>query len=70
MQSNRYNTKQKKVTAVYIAYIGEHTESYIRGGADCTALPQGNNLYYRLKLKREEELTTKLKYLNKYGGRQ
>ena len=42
---------------------------YVRGGADCTALLQGNGLYCKLKLKRkEEELITKSKYLNKYGG--
>ena len=42
----------------------------IRGGADCTALPWGNDLYCKLKLKREEEeLTTKLKYLNNYSER-
>ena len=42
----------------------------VRGGADCTALPWGNGLYCKLKLKREEEeLTIKLKYLDKYGGR-
>ena len=43
----------------------------VRGGADYTALPQGNGLYCKLKLKREEEeLTIKSKYLNKYGERQ
>ena len=42
----------------------------IRDKADCIILLQGNGLYYKLKLKRkEEELTIKLKYLNKYGGR-
>ena len=43
----------------------------ISNRADYTALLQGNSLYYKLKLKREEEkLTIKLKYLNKYGERQ
>ena len=43
----------------------------VRSRADCTALPWGNGLYCKLKLKREEEeLTTRSKYLNKYGGRQ
>ena len=41
----------------------------VRGGADYTALPWGNGLYCELKLKREEELTTRSEYLNKYGGR-
>ena len=42
----------------------------VRGGADCTALPWGNDLYCKLKLKREEEeVTTRSEYLNKYGGR-
>ena len=43
---------------------------FVRGGADCTALLWGNGLYCKLKLKREEEeLTTRLEYLNKYGKR-
>ena len=42
----------------------------IRGGADCIALLWDNDLYCKLKLKREEEkLTTKSKYLNKYSKR-
>ena len=42
----------------------------VRGGADCTALPWGNSLYWKLKLKREEEkLIIRLKYLNKYSKR-
>ena len=42
----------------------------VRGGADCTALPWGNGLYCKLKLKREEEeLTIRSKYLNKYSKR-
>ena len=41
----------------------------VRGGADCIALLWGNGLYCKLKLKREEEeLITRLEYLNKYSG--
>ena len=41
----------------------------VRCRADCTALPWGNGLCCKLKLKREEEeLTIRLKYLNNYGG--
>ena len=46
------------------------SNSYIdvRGGADCTALPWGNGLYCKLKLKKEEkELIIKSEYLNKYN---
>ena len=43
---------------------------FVRDGADCTALLWGNDLYYKLKLKREEEeVIIKSKYLNKYSGR-
>ena len=53
-----------------VFHATDFKEVIVRGGADCTALLWGNSLYYKLKLKREEEkLTTKLKYLNKYGGR-
>ena len=43
----------------------------IKVRADCTALLWGNSMYYKLKLKREEEeLIIKLEYLNNYDGRQ
>ena len=29
MQPNRYDTKQKKVTAAYIAYIGGYAEPWV-----------------------------------------
>ena len=51
-------------------YTDGSVYSPVRGGADYTALPWDNGFYCKLKLKREEEkLTTKSKYLNKYGGR-
>ena len=44
-------------------------KALVKGGADFTALLWGNSLYCKLKLKREEEeITIKLKYLNKYSG--
>ena len=52
----------------YLRYFYDYQQA-VRGGADCTALPRGNGLYCKLKLKREEELTTRSKYLNKYGER-
>ena len=51
------------ITKISLAFLVN-----VRDRADCTALLWGNGLYCKLKLKREEEeLTTKLKYLNKYS---
>ena len=41
----------------------------LRAEADSIALLWGNSLYCKLKLKREEELTIRLKYSNKYSKR-
>ena len=54
-----------------IKFFAPKQSTNVRGRADCTALPWGNGIYCKLKLKREqEEIIIKLKYLNKYGERQ
>ena len=50
--------------------LKDYNKYIVKVRADCTALPWGNGIYCKLKLKREEEeLIIRLKYLNNYGRR-